>query len=137
MPVDRRIFIDSNIVLYALGDELPKRQTAWQLLFQSPTISVQVLNECSNILVRKRNVDKSDVRTILEDILQFTHVENIGLAVVQLAWDLMGRYRYSYFDSLILASSLSAECQILYSEDMQHAQVIEGRLTIVNPFIDY
>jgi predicted nucleic acid-binding protein len=39
------------------------------------------------------------------------------------------------FDSIIVASALEAGCDILYSEDMQHGQVIEGRLTIQNPFI--
>ncbi len=48
---------------------------------------------------------------------------------------LLDRYRFSYFDSLILASALTANCQILYSEDLQHGQVIDGRLTIINPFL--
>ena len=45
MPAEQRAFIDSNIVLYALGNEIPKQQAAWRILFQFPWISVQVLNE--------------------------------------------------------------------------------------------
>lgn len=135
MPVERRAFVDSNIVLYAIGDESFKRQVAWRILFQSPVISVQVLNECSNVLIKKRKVDKSDVRATLQDILQFVSVEAIDFPMIETAWDLMERYRFSYFDSLILASALTAGCQTLYSEDMQHGQVINGRLTIVNPFL--
>ncbi len=57
------------------------------------------------------------------------------MPVVETAWMLLDRYRFSYFDSLILTSALAANCQILYSEDLQHGQVIDGRLTIISPFL--
>ncbi|MEY3882473.1 MAG: hypothetical protein RIQ94_3269 [Pseudomonadota bacterium] len=44
------------------------------------------------------------------------------------------RYQFSNWDSLIIAAALLAKCDILYSEDMQHNQVIDGQLTILNPF---
>ena len=44
------------------------------------------------------------------------------------------RFGYRIYDSLIIASALEAACATLYSEDMQDGQVIEGRLTIRNPF---
>jgi predicted nucleic acid-binding protein len=135
MPAEQRAFIDSNIVLYALGTDLLKKQAAWRILFQFPVISVQVLNECSNILIKKQKLDKSLIRGTLHDILQFVSVEAIGLPVVETAWALLDRYRFSYFDSLILASALTANCIVLYSEDLQHGQVIDGRLTIINPFL--
>ena len=47
--------------------------------------------------------------------------------------DLQIRYRFSFYDSLIVAAALEAGCKTLYSEDLQHAQEIEG-LTIANPF---
>ena len=75
------------------------------------------------------------MQATLEDVLQFASVEATGLPVVESAWTLMERYRFSYFDSLILASALATGCQILYSEDLQHGQAIDGRLTIVNPFL--
>ena len=59
MPAEQRAFIDSNVVLYALGTETSKQQAAWRILFQFPLISVQVLNECSNVLIKKRKIDKS------------------------------------------------------------------------------
>lgn len=135
MRAEQRAFIDSNIVLYALGTDLFKKQAAWRILFQFPLISVQVLNECSNILIKKQKLDKSLIRSTLQDILQFVSVEAIGLPVVETAWALLDRYRFSYFDSLILAAALTANCEVLYSEDLQHGQVIDGRLTIINPFL--
>lgn len=44
------------------------------------------------------------------------------------------KYKYSYYDSLILAAALSTGCETLATEDMQYGQVIEGVLTIRNPF---
>ncbi len=135
MPAEQRAFIDSNVILYALGTDLLKQQAAWRVLFQFPLISIQVLNECSNVLIKKRKIDKSLVRSTLQDILQFVSVEAIDLSVVETAWVVLERYQFSYFDSLILASALTAHCQVLYSEDLQHGQIIDGRLTIINPFL--
>ncbi|MBX6423467.1 PIN domain-containing protein [Thermosulfurimonas sp. F29] len=45
------------------------------------------------------------------------------------------KYKYNYWDSLIIASALENDCSVLYTEDMQHGQIIEGRLKIVNPFV--
>lgn len=45
------------------------------------------------------------------------------------------RYKFSFYDSLVIAAALETECTILYSEDMQHEQIIEGTLTIRNPFV--
>jgi len=52
---------------------------------------VQVLNECSNILIKKQKLDKSLIRSTLHDILQFVSVEAIGLPVVETAWILLDR----------------------------------------------
>jgi len=41
----------------------------------------------------------------------------------------------SYWDALIVATALLSGCDTLYSEDLQHGQVFEGRVTILNPFI--
>ena len=42
----------------------------------------------------------------------------------------------AYWDSIIVASALENRCSILYTEDMQHGQVVDQRLTIVNPFLN-
>ncbi|MEO5344322.1 MAG: nucleic-acid-binding protein, partial [Gammaproteobacteria bacterium SHHR-1] len=48
--------------------------------------------------------------------------------------DIASRYSLSHYDSLILAAALEAGCSVVYSEDMQHGQQINNRLTIINPF---
>lgn len=135
MLAAERAFVDSNIVLYALDADLRKRDIAWNLLFSKPCISLQVLNECSNVLSRKRQWAIEDIATTLDKVLRFVNVEPSDIATVRSAWVLQARYQFSYFDSLILSVALAAGCTTLYSEDMQHGQVIDGRLTITNPFL--
>jgi predicted nucleic acid-binding protein len=48
---------------------------------------------------------------------------------------LAGRWKYSFYDSLIIASALQSGCEILYSEDLQHGRKVEG-VTLVNPFVE-
>jgi predicted nucleic acid-binding protein len=136
MPAEEREFADSNIVLYALGKDSRKKQRAWEVLFKRPLISIQVLGECSNTLIKKHKVDKPRVRDTLQDILQFTAVEPIDLSIVERAWAVMERYRFSYFDSLMVATALAADCRKLYSEDLQHGQAIDGQIVVINPFLD-
>ena len=50
------------------------------------------------------------------------------------ALDVGGRYGFSHYDSLIIAAALEAGCATLYSEDLQHGQIIDQSLTIINPF---
>jgi predicted nucleic acid-binding protein len=64
------------------------------------------------------------------------YVTPIGLTDIEHALALKEKYGYSWWDSLLLASSLEEECEILYSEDMQDGQLIEGVLTIRNPFTE-
>ena len=45
------------------------------------------------------------------------------------------RYGYAVYDAMIIASALLPGCTTLYSEDMQHGQVIDGELSIQNLFI--
>ena len=45
------------------------------------------------------------------------------------------KYGFSFWDSMIVAAALDNHCSILYSEDLHHEQIIEGKLQIVNPFI--
>lgn len=128
-------FLDSNILLYALGDEEPKRTRAQQLLAATPTISTQVVNECSHVLRRKARWSPAQVAEELTLLIGITRMVDVRLEHIQTAWTLAERYGFSHFDSLIIASALDAGCTVLYTEDMQHGQVIEGRLNLRNPFL--
>lgn len=135
LEVEMPAFLDSNILLYALGDEEPKRTRAQQLLAATPTISTQVVNECSHVLRRKARWSPAQVAEELTLLIGITRMVDVRLEHIQTAWTLAERYGFSHFDSLIIASALDAGCTVLYTEDMQHGQVIEGRLNLRNPFL--
>ncbi|WP_207797720.1 PIN domain-containing protein [Aliarcobacter cryaerophilus] len=50
------------------------------------------------------------------------------------ASELREKYNFSYYDSIIVSAAIIANCNILYSEDMQHELIVENRLQIINPF---
>ncbi|MEI6415403.1 MAG: PIN domain-containing protein [Pseudomonadota bacterium] len=130
-----RVFLDSNIVLYALGDDESKSGRANALLATRPHISIQVINECSHVLRRKLLWPPAKVAEELSVVIGLVRLENISIVQIRSAWVLAGRYGFGHYDSLIIASALAAGCATLYTEDMQHGQVIEGQMTLVNPFL--
>ena len=60
---------------------------------------------------------------------------DVGISEIRSAWALAERYGFGHYDSLIIAAALKTGSSTLYTEDMQHEQVIEGRLTLINPFV--
>ncbi len=60
---------------------------------------------------------------------------SVDAHTIRKAIDLAKRYSLSHWDSLIIAAALLADCQTLFSEDMQHGQVFDNQLTVTNPFL--
>jgi len=134
-----RVFIDTNILLYAYSEtELNKSSIANDLIFatdiSSRFISNQVINECVNILFKKFKLKSNDVeRAVLEIDKNFSLVSFDFYTQIK-AINLKSDYSLNYYDALIIATALENNCNTLFSEDMQHAQVIDNSLTIINPF---
>lgn len=132
-----KIFIDTNVLIYSYSsDELAKRSIAQELVSEKAIISTQVINEFINVMHKKRAVPFAVLVAVIRELAQKCVVNAIGIETINYALMLGEKFRYSYFDSLIIASALLDNCCLLYSEDMHHRQVIEGRLTIINPFKD-
>lgn len=129
-----KAFIDTNVVIYGLGSNSPKTPRAAELLAGSPTISTQVLSETANVALKKLAMSLPETAKLLAMLETVCRVEIISPPTLRLALDISGKYGFSWYDSLIVASALKAECTTLYSGDMHHSQVIEGRLSIINPF---
>lgn len=127
-------FLDTNIIIYSVGNDDSKRKTSIKLISQSPTLSVQVLNETANTLLRKFKMPVQDVQTITKTLAKECKIEPLTENTHFLALDIKDRYQFSLYDSLIIASALTAKCNVLYSEDMQNGQIIHGQLQIINPF---
>jgi len=132
-----KVFIDSNIILYAYSRTEPsKREIANALIFATSDalISTQVINEVTNILYKKFGLDSKEIEAVIDEIAEVFSIVNFTLETQKYAIHIKERYQLQYYDSLILATALEHGCGIVYSEDMQHNQLIEDRLRIVNPF---
>jgi predicted nucleic acid-binding protein len=130
-----RSFLDSNLLLYAVGDDAARRQVAEALLAQRPVVSARVLAETAAVLRRKFGHEPSAIVKILDAVLARVHCEPVSAETVLSALRWGERLGYSHYDSQIIAAALAADCSVLYSQDMQHGQLIDNRLTIVNPFV--
>ena len=129
-------FLDTNVVLYAFRQGDARSQRAEILLAAGGTLSVQVLNEFVNVARRKLNKRWEEVRRALGILRVFCpDPAPVTIETHDRAVQIAERYGYSIFDSLIVAAALERQCEILYSEDLQAGQVIEGRLRVKNPFI--
>jgi len=135
------VFVDSNLWLYAFvlrpGEE-SKHARALPLVEARNryTISTQVVSEVSANLLKKAGMPEVDILDIVEGFYRRCRVINTGLECHRTASRLRSVHRFSFWDSLIVAAALEAGCDTLYSEDMQHGQVVAEKLTILNPLID-
>lgn len=132
-------FADTNIWFYAFvcgenSDEIRKHEIAKNLLETEPGLSVQVINEISSNLLRKASYPEDRLRNLLRSLYQRYTVHSLTPEIFIQASDLREKYAFSYWDSLIVATALENDYSVLYSEDMQHGQIIEASLTIQNPF---
>ena len=135
---EMRVFLDTNILVYAEAvDEPVKRQKAQALLqnhFLAGTgvVSTQVLQEYCNVALRKLKMPHDHVVSQLEFFEQFEVVQ-VTPILVREAVALMKTRALSYFDALIVASALAVNCDVLWSEDMNPGEFI-GTLQIQNPY---
>jgi len=77
-----------------------------------------------------------DVLDIVEAFYRRCRIINTGLECHRTASRLRSAYQFSFWDSLIVAAALEAGCNVLNSEDMQHGQVVDKELIILNPFLE-
>ncbi|MSP96167.1 MAG: PIN domain-containing protein [Betaproteobacteria bacterium] len=129
------VFLDSNIVLYTMGDDDERCRVATALLKASPWISTQVVNECSHVLRRKLRWSPMKAIEHLSAIVRLVQLADVGISEIRNAWAVAERYGFGHYDSLIITAAIKTGSVTLYTEDMQHGQVIDGQLTLTNPFM--
>lgn len=127
-------FFDSNVLLYAISTDPAKAARAEELIEQGGTISTQVLNEIANVARRKMRLSWSETHSLLSMIRDLLAVEPVTLEVHETGLALAERYGLSVFDAMIAASASHADCDTLWSEDMQDGVRLGGRLRVANPF---
>jgi predicted nucleic acid-binding protein len=131
----KKIFFDTNTLLYLLSSDEDKSNWVSCNLQQSNVISVQVLNEFTSASLRKIKLTYAELDVFLELFTSTFNVRPLDLETFETGLMVSRRYGYQHYDSMIIAAALQAGCERLYSEDMQHRQTIDKRLQIVNPFI--
>lgn len=93
------------------------------------------MGELFHVLTRKKFTSKPDAMRIILDIVNTFSRQSINTIEVIEALEINAKYNYYYWDSLIIATALLSECSIIYSEDMQHNQLIDKKVRILNPFV--
>lgn len=140
MSVD--FFIDTNVFIYSLErlDEhkadIADRLIETGIATGNACISFQVVQECLNTAIRKADIPLTtdEMKKYLNSVMTPLYRVQPSGKLYLAALDIQRRYSLSFYDSLIIVAALEVNCKILFSEDMQHGQTIEG-LTIENPFI--
>ena len=133
MSVAERFF-DTNVLLYLLSADAAKADRVEETLAAGATISVQVLNEFAAVALRKPGMTVAEVRDALEPIKAICKVLPLTVETHERGLRVAERYQFPIHDALIIAAALESGCSTLYTEDLQDGQVIEGALTIRNPF---
>ena len=130
------IFLDTNILVYAYSDtELQKQTIARKLVSENISfISTQVLQELSSTLSRKFKKSWPEITDAVKEVSLSNLVHANSEATIQQAIKIADQYKFSFYDSLIIAAALECKCSKLYSEDMSHGQLIEKQITLINPF---
>ena len=130
-----KAFFDSNIIVYLFDLDDKEKNAKASLVIDStePIISLQVLREFANVSIKKLHSDYD----VVSDRIGFLHknldVRDENIDLIKKALKIWNKYKYGLYDSLIIASATLAKCDVLYSEDLQDGQEIEG-MRIVNPF---
>jgi predicted nucleic acid-binding protein len=127
-------FLDTNVLIYAFGDDDPRKKVAADSIAAGGVISIQVLNEFVSVARRKlrRTWDQvdlalADLRVLLEPPLPLTiEIHEAGVALAR-------RHSLNIYDALVVASAIEAECSVLLTEDLADGMTVGG-VTIRNPF---
>ncbi|MCW1427578.1 PIN domain-containing protein [Novosphingobium sp. JCM 18896] len=129
-----KAFLDTNVVVYAFTQD-PRSEAAEALLAKGCDVSVQVLNEFTNVARRKLGWQWDEIDaalTALRALARAIHPVDLDTHIEALA--LAQRHGFAFYDALIVASALRTRCDVLYSEDLQHGMTVEKKLRIENPF---
>ena len=127
-------FFDTNILIYIASGDPVKADRAEAILDGGGTISVQVLNELTNVARRKMRMSWPETHAFLSMLRGLLTVHPITIDTHETGLAIAERYNLSTYDAIIAASALQAGCDILWSEVMQHDMTFDEGLRIVNPF---
>jgi predicted nucleic acid-binding protein len=130
-----KFFFDTSVLIYVLSLGDARAAKTEELLADGGCISVQVLNEFAAVAHRKLKMPWHEVRDALSAVRTLCEAPvPLSVEIHEAALEIAEQYGYHIYDALILAAALDADCDTLYTEDMQSGQRI-GTVTIRNPFL--
>jgi len=134
--VSASAFVDTNIWIYAHlkvpGDARHARALALVQAGADLIISPQVVAEYYNVMLRNARTDLW-IQANLRVMFARTRLQPVNADLLSTALDLRNRYGFSFWDCQIVAAALLARCTTLLTEDLQHGQVLDGRLQVIDP----
>ena len=134
-----RIFLDTNILVYAQDAGYPdKQRKSREIIAQladsgDGVISTQVMQEFFVAATRKLGVEPLAAKGVLKTFSVFEVVQ-ISSTLIHEAVDCSILNQLSFWDSLILAAAASAGCSTVFSEDLASGQTILG-VRVQNPLV--
>ena len=143
MKDEGMVFLDTNIFVYAFLASKPlKRAKAVELIEAGlgsgrGCISYQVVQEFANVARKKfaTRLSAEDCKAFIDAAMRpLVHVAS-STELIHTAMDLQNELNYSFYNCLMIAAALEAGANTLYTEDLQHCQLVHGTLRIFNPFL--
>lgn len=128
-------FFDTNVALYLLSADAAKANRAEELIAGGGQISVQVLNEVASVARRKLGMSWREVRDISTQLRAVCRVAPLTVETHERGMRVAERFGLSIYDGTIIAAALLSGCRILYTEDLQHGQLIDAQVRVRNPFV--
>lgn len=137
-----KYFIDTNIFIYCFDTSAPKKQRRANDIVRNAikdrfgVTGTQVVQEFYNVAFRKFKIPltQAEAKVYLDSVFKPLCEVITDLDIIRYAQTIHFSDKFSWFDSIIISSAISAGCPTLYSEDLQHNQTI-GTLRIENPFL--
>ena len=134
-------FVDTNIIVYCFDDAAPQKKvkaiSIMDELWDSRkgVLSLQVLKEffVTVTLKLQNKMDLADAISVVNDLMTWNLFLETKASFAK-SIDIVNKYGFSIWDAGILSSAIMSNCAVLYSEDMQNNQIIEG-MRIINPFV--
>ncbi len=127
-------FFDTNVLLYLASSDIAKADRAEKVLEQGGVVSVQVLNELANVAHRKMSLSWPETYQLLSVMRNVLAVNALTVEIHEAGLRIAELNKLSVYDAMIVAAALDADCDTLWSEDMQDGAIIADRLRIRNPF---
>jgi len=134
--MNAKVFVDSNIFVYIQStSDAEKQSIARQVLrILNCSVSTQVLSEVSNVLSKKAGFSYKQIGEIVDGIIQICDISIIENNTIRSAHRIAEKYKFGYYDSLIIASAIESGCKYLLSEDFSDGQIIDKKVTVINIF---